>query len=46
MEAQGKPNMKPQNETEAIADLWKRIDELQEGLAHERRQRKKLQDRL
>lgn len=46
LEAQGKPNMKPQNETEAIAALWKRIDELQEGLAHERRQRKKLQDRL
>lgn len=46
LETQGKPNMKPQDETEAIADLWKRIDELQEGLAHERRQRKKLQDRL
>ncbi|MGN0295544.1 MAG: hypothetical protein ACI4D3_16230 [Lachnospiraceae bacterium] len=45
-EAQGKPHVKPQDETEAIADLWKRIDELQEELAHERRQRKKLQSKL
>lgn len=45
-EVQGKPHVKPQDETEAIADLWKRIDELQEELAHERRQRKKLQSKL
>ena len=44
-EAQGAPHIKPQDETEAIADLWKRMDELQEELAHERRQRKKLQDK-
>lgn len=44
-EAQGIPHRKPQDETEAIADLWKRMDELQEELAHERRQRKKLQDK-
>lgn len=42
-EEQGVPHIKPQDETEAIADLWKRMDELQEELAHERRQRKKLQ---
>lgn len=46
MEVQGKPKIKPQDETEAIADLWKRMDELQEELAHERRQRKKLQSNL
>lgn len=46
MEEQGKPKIRPQDEVEAIADLWKRIDELQEGLAHERRQRKKLQERI
>lgn len=45
-EAQGKPKIKPQDETEAIADLWKRMDELQAELAHERRQRKKLQSNL
>lgn len=36
-EAQGKLRIKPQDETEAIADLWKRMDELQEELERERR---------
>ena len=38
--------IKPSDETEAIADVWKRIDELQEELAHERRQRKALQEKI
>ena len=42
----GEPELKPTDETEAIADVWKRIDELQEELAHERRQRKKLQEQV
>lgn len=46
MEAKGETMIKPQDETEAIGDLWKRMDELQEELAHERRQRKKLQSRI
>ncbi len=46
MEAKGELHMKPQDETDAIGDLWKRIDELQEELAHERRQRKKLQSKM
>lgn len=37
---------KPQNEQEAIADIFHRIDEIQENLAHERRQRKKLANRI
>ena len=37
---------KPVDETEAIADIIKRIDELTEGLAHERRQRKKIQEKI
>lgn len=43
MEAKKGAALKPQDETEAISDIWKRIDELQEELAHERRQRKKLE---
>ena len=42
----GEKPITPTDETEAIADVWKRMDELQEELAHERRQRKKLQARL
>ena len=42
-EAEGAKTMKPVDETEAIADVWKRIGEIQEELAHERRQRKKIQ---
>ena len=37
---------RPQNEVEAIADIFKRIDEIQERLEHERRQRKKLAERM
>ena len=33
---------RPQNEQEAIADIYKRMAVIQENLAHERRQRKKL----
>lgn len=45
-ESAGEKAIKPEDETEAIADVWKRIDELQEELAHERRQRKKLQEKV
>ncbi len=37
---------RPQNEQEAIADIFKRMDEIQENLAHERRQRKKLAEKI
>ena len=37
---------RPQDETEAIADIFKRMDEIQERLEHERRQRKKLADKI
>lgn len=33
---------RPQDETEVIADIFRRIDEIQKNLEHERRQRKKL----
>ncbi|MCM1236339.1 MAG: hypothetical protein NC489_40175 [Ruminococcus flavefaciens] len=33
---------RPRDETEAIADIFRRMDEIQEDLAHERRQRKKV----
>ena len=33
---------RPTDETEAIADIFRRIDEIQSNLEHERRQRKKL----
>lgn len=45
-EAIGESGDRPQDETEAIADVWKRIDEISEQLAHEHRQRKKLQTRI
>lgn len=45
-EAIGENGDRPQDETEAIADVWKRIDEISEQLAHEHRQRKKLQNRI
>lgn len=41
IEAKKGSAMKPLDETEAISDIWKRIDKLQQELAHERRQRKK-----
>lgn len=37
---------RPQNEQEAIADIFRRMDEIQENLAHERRQRKKLDEQI
>ena len=43
--AQQQPD-RPQDETEAIADIFKRMDEIQERLEHERRQRKKLAARI
>lgn len=33
---------RPKDETEVIADIFRRIDEIQSNLKHERRQRKKL----
>ena len=33
---------RPKDETEVIADIFRRIDEIQNNLEHERRQRKKL----
>jgi hypothetical protein len=45
-ESKGLEADKPRDETEAIADVWKRMDEISEQLAHERRQRKKLQKEL
>jgi hypothetical protein len=44
--ANGLDQDRPLDETEAIADVWKRMDELSEMLAHERRQRKKLQKKI
>lgn len=43
--SQEKPD-RPQNEQEAIADIFRRMDEIQEKLAHERRQRKKLAQQM
>ena len=37
---------RPQDEQEAIADIFRRMDEIQENLAHERRQRKKLAEKI
>lgn len=37
---------RPQNEQEAIADIFRRMDEIQKDLAHERRQRKKLAEQI
>jgi hypothetical protein len=45
-EARGENSDRPEDETEAIADVWKRIDEISEQLAHEHRQRKKLQQKI
>jgi hypothetical protein len=45
-EANGLEKERPTDETEAIADVWKRMDEISEMLAHERRQRKKLQEQV
>jgi hypothetical protein len=41
--ANGQIAERPEDETEVIADVLKRIDELSEQLAHEHRQRKRLQ---
>jgi hypothetical protein len=45
-EAKGLEEERPTDETEAIADVWKRMDEISEMLAHERRQRKRLQEQI
>ncbi|MBQ8133796.1 MAG: hypothetical protein IJ192_05270 [Clostridia bacterium] len=37
---------RPNDEQEVIADIFRRMDEIHEGLAHERRQRKKLAERI
>lgn len=37
---------RPQDEQEAIADIFRRMNEIQENLAHERRQRKKLAEKI
>ncbi|MBQ9609471.1 MAG: hypothetical protein IJV15_08525 [Lachnospiraceae bacterium] len=37
---------RPQDETEAIADIFRRMNEIQERLEHERRQRKKLAEQI
>ena len=37
---------RPASEEEAIADIVRRMDEIQERLEHERRQRKKLEDKI
>lgn len=37
---------RPQSEEDAIADIFRRMDEIQERLAHERRQRKRLADNV
>lgn len=42
----GKEKQRPTSEQEAIADIFRRIDEIQENLAHERRQRKRLAGRV
>jgi hypothetical protein len=44
--ARGEEGERPVDETEAIADIWKRMDEISEQLAHEHRQRKRLQQRV
>ena len=41
-----KEQERPLDEQEVIADIFRRMDEIQEGLAHERRQRKKLAERI
>lgn len=38
----GKQVERPKDETEAIADIFRRMDEIQSNLEHERRQRKKV----
>lgn len=37
---------RPADETEAIADIYKRMDEISERIEHERRQRKKLAEKV
>ena len=37
---------RPEDETQAIADIFKRMDEISERLEHERRQRKKLAEKI
>lgn len=41
-----KEQERPQDEQEVIADVFRRMDEIQEELAHERRQRKRLAEKV
>jgi hypothetical protein len=45
-EASGQEFDRPVDETEAIADVWKRMGEISDRLEHERRERQKLQERI
>ena len=38
--------LRPEDETDAIADLWKRIEELDSDIGHEHRKRKELEKKL
>ncbi len=42
----GREQERPQDEQEVIADIFRRMDEIQESLAHERRQRKRLAEKV
>lgn len=42
----GAEDQRPQDEQEVIADIFKRMDKIQSDLAHERRQRKKLAEKM
>ena len=39
-------SIRPKDETEAIADIWKRIEELDRDIGHEHRKRKELEAKL
>ena len=45
-EAESGQKMRPENEVEAIADIWKRIDELDKDIGHEHRKRKELEKKV
>jgi hypothetical protein len=45
-EAKGIEKERPVDETEAIADVWKRMEEISDELAEERRKRKLLQEKI
>ena len=45
-EAAGDEKIRPLDETEAIADIWKRINELDKDIGHEHRKRKELEKKI